>query len=559
MRMKQLLVGIGVWGAVLCIWIIPVLLMGSPPEVPYLLRGASVAEGGFVIKDHQGAYLPPHQLSERGILDAGDGRLTTLLIHFFGQFISWDAWVSWTVLSTVCMALSITFLWIAVRKLFGTEIAWVSAVFMALTPLYVREALQLNYYTFGYVFFFASCAVAALLYKRSPHAAFLVSGVLLALAALCKDIFLLFLPPVLTWMLWHQRTQWKKGLLHCTALVVLIGSIYTIPYLTDIRDHGYPSSSYLSRIFPGGPEDLKEQYFYDHLYPDPYTYHYNRETFESDLLREIDTWPLLRRLRISKLLLNFSVGDPGFLDGIINGTWILLNSLFGFLMVETFGGVVFVGLFIAGCAALWKKHRSLIIASIGTLVFVHLFLAYVLHFNRSHLMDVGFLVVIPAAAGTLLLRDKLSTVFSKLGKQTLTWIIVAILSLQLLQADRYLLSRLYRSSVVDRVHAHADIISDISPDAVIASPIHSNEIQSLVVLARREMIVFAPQTITTLLEQHRLGEAFQQYRVTHITGYSTELSNKIVRALPQIETLESPQHGKKSINLFTEYLIHLLR
>ncbi len=547
--------------AMILVWMLPVLLAGYPSDIPTLLLPArNFAEAGvFSITDHIGRYLTPALLKVSGEITAGDGRLSMMLNGWISTFVPFSNLVGWSFVASVIMALSLFPWWIAVRSFFSTRIAWIATVIFALMPIYWREAVFPNNYQFALLFLFCSFAAYGLLRKKSPLLAVAMAGIFFGLAVSAKDAFLVFVPWFVICAFIFYRPAWKKLLLTVVTFGVCALIPYLAPYIGDIRTVGYPVNQNLARVWPGGDKIANEIYL--HLYPDPYTYFQDRERFDRELLARIDTMTTLERLQYQKILLNFDVGQPSFGDALVNGVWLFAGSIPSYFQQDVMGGMALWLFILPGVIVLWKRHRRFAVALLGLLILTELEIRFVLHFNREHLMDTGWVLALLAGIGVAAVSDVLAASAKKYSVVLVSCVITILVSGQLLQANRVRFARVFASTVVADTVAAAEEIKTVPIDAVVAVPPTSAHVEQLALLSNRSVVLFAPETIERLLEQGTVRDVFQMYGITHVMRYSEALTKKLQRAIPGLKILEDPNVGAQKPNVSTElrWLLHMFR
>ncbi|MFH1670082.1 MAG: glycosyltransferase family 39 protein [Patescibacteria group bacterium] len=517
------------------LWELPVMTMGYPHIFPYI--------------------GPGHTFSVTGLIPADEGRLQVLLVAFFGQWIKWDAIVDWSLLSAAVFALTLLPFWFGVRKLFDEKIAWISTVLLALTPLYWLQAVTINKYAFSFLFLFLSFTAFVLLMDRTRFGALITAGIFMGICIAIKDTFLIFLPWLLLSYLWWQRETWKRASVEAFAGLACIGVIFIFSFAPNLLAmEGVPWNQRVSEVlsFSRTTPSTGE------LYGDEYTYQYDREWFEEDLLRRrSEEQGFLENIQQQHRLISFGVGEQSMVHSLGSGFWLFLNRIPELFYMDTAGGIVLWLFIIPGLVVCYRKNRKLLWFLLGLMVTSDLIVRFVLHFQRSHIMNAGWALVILAAVGIVTLSDVLAQHHKRIGTCVIALIITTVLSVHLLQVNRKQFARLYTHSLVPRDLAIAERLKEAPQDATVLLPIYGG----FNVLSDRGTTSMQKETVERLLERGTLAEAFNLYGVTHVMEFSDELSDIIqkavpgVRALPSVEVV-SPQ---KDVPLVVNYLLHLFR
>lgn len=552
------LLACGCSGLLVFVWLIPVAFTGFSFTIPALLSARNFAVTGiFSVTDSIGRVLSPSLLPTLGVINSSDGRLSDVLYALLSRWIPFGSPFAWTLTGAVLMAAALLLFWVAAAGIVGKRTAWIALILSALTPLYWQQALLVDPYKFAFLFLFASFAAFVWIAPRSRLLAVIVAGVFFGLSVSAKDVFLTFLPWFLVAYVWMERHRWRKALTGVVLFSVIAGGMYLLPYMGDMRTLGYPANHNLARLWPGARDLANETYL--HLYPDPYTYHFDRERFDREHLKEVASQPLIARLQNGKTLLNYGLISGTFLS-VGNGAWLLLNSLPSFVQQGRMGGIVFWLFLIPGLFVLWKRDRRLTILLGGLIVSSYFIVSFVLHYEREHLMDVVWAVELFAAVGILAVSEAIAQSSKRISSRAVAAIITGILAVQLIQANRFEFAMLYRGTAVPQTFAQAEMARGLPQEAVIALPLHTTVIDTLAFLSARTFVRFDEATVVRLLAERHLAEAFKTYGITHVFGYSKDTEAALKRQVPSviISTVAAMKEGVP-ISPLLNYLLHTVR
>jgi len=542
------------------VWMLPVLVAGYPDDIPtLLLQARNFGEAGvFSVTDHLGRYLTPELLRTGGSISADGGRLSAIVFGWIGTFIPYTNLIGWSLVTSVLLAVSLFPWWIAVRQFFDARVAWIATVIFSLMPIYWYEAIYVSNYQLAFLFLFCGFASFALLRKR-PLLALAVAGIFFGLTVSAKDTFLVFVPWFVFCAFWLAWGDIRKQIL--TIFVFGICSLvpYMLPYIGDIQTLGYPVNQNIARVWPGGKEIENEIYL--HLYPDPYTYFFDREHFEKELLARVETLSTLQRLQYQKILLNFDVGKPSMFTAFLNGTWLFVGSIPSYFQQDTMGGFVLWLFILPGILFLWKKDRRFAITLLGLLFFTELGIRYVLHFNREHLMDTGWALALFAGIGVAAVADSLAGSWKKYSAVFLSIAITVLVAGQLLQINRTRFARIYAKVIVQDIVAGAEALHKLTPNVIVATPLPPSRSTQVALLSDRSVVLFSEATIRRLLEQGILPKVFKQYGVTHVFGYPETLARAMRRVMPTVQIVVEPasQSTSPRVTPGVRWLLHLFR
>ncbi|PIQ76874.1 hypothetical protein COU78_01080 [Candidatus Peregrinibacteria bacterium CG10_big_fil_rev_8_21_14_0_10_49_24] len=544
--------------AMTAVWVLPLLVMGQTYDVYPLLLARNVATSGvFALTDELGRFIAPHLLAEHGVLASADGRLSAMLFALASPYIGWQNLPMWGVLSAVIMAVAIFFWWLAAAKIFSVRTAWVSTVLIAFMPAYWRQAVWLDNYNFAFLFLFASFAAYAYLRDRSESGALVVSGLLFGLSVAAKDAFLIFVPWFAVAYVWVLRPQWKKAAVGVCTFLACTGVIYVLPYVGDIREQGFPANHNLALFWPNATE-VREG-FYLHLYPDPYTYFYDRENYDAELLARYAEFSPLQKLRQQKIFINFNVGKPNVFMKLLNGAWLFVGSIPSIFHQDTLGGIVLWLFIIPGFLFLRKERPNMVVLLVGLILSSELLMRFVLHYARDHFMDYGWVFALLAAIGIGGMADACGRSWKTVSAKTCVVMITLFLALQLLQANRIIFARNYSRTFVTEALTLAEHIDALPEDAVVALGLGSTRVEQIAQLSNRTVVPFDSQTMEKLRASNTLESALKMYGVTHAYGYDDDISSSLSSAgvfvLRSAETQDA--HTKVSVPL--NFLLHLVR
>lgn len=528
---SQAMIAAAVCMVFVLLWVLPVAIMGYTPDLftPLLHARNFAATGQFMYLDELGRILSTDLLPTLGQPSTLDGRLSSVVYGLISQSVSLSDSVTWALVGSVYMAIALWFMWLAVYKVLSPRIAWISLIISALLPVYFWSAIYLDFYNVAFVFLFASMAAYVWLRERSEWWALVVSGVLFGAAIAAKDVFLVFLPWYVVSYLWQGRRQWLVTSVQTGLFLVCAGVMYLSPYYGDIVQLGYPVNQNLAKLWPGAADLANESYL--HLYPDPYTYHFAKEEFDTAFIAEFEGKPLLQRIRQEKVMLGYGLSS-GMWRRLQLGTVLLFESIPPFFHRTNTGGV-FLWLFvIPGAYLLWQKHRNVLWNMLGLTASMYLVIRFVLLYERDHFINIAWLFGVLVASGMTAVLHSLELQRGWRKPWFITTGVVLIVALQLLQANRYELAYRYSRSQVPETLALASMLQELPQDAVVMLDIHPSRVERVAALSDRTVVLVNTDTYI----QH--PDVIERYNITHAVGYDVPITGVAEQALP---TATSPE------------------
>lgn len=533
-RLKFIFLLVLVAGFALVVWYSPVLFKGYSVLISRdsLLSARNYAQFGVVgIEDNLNICLASSLSAEKSNPPVTGNKITAigygLLFKIFG-LPKYDNLVFFSIAILIIVLLIFT---IVVYYLFNLKVALFFALIYILLP-FNWYALTYNFgiYEFPLLFFSLFFLFFALGIKSEYKCRYwllVLSGFFLAFAGIAKEVFLMFAPVLFFYLLWQRQ---KKYLLLIFIPFFIIVSLFWLPDMV-LGQNAY------RLLFWGKEKDNAEKFldygYYSHTFPDPYTYHFDRDNFiekyqiESSL--EID---FFQRIALVRSAYIGGVEKIGFFPRLKMGTVLLARHISRFLSIEDIGGPMIFILLVMGFIYLKEKDRYLYRFFVFWVFAIVMMMSFVTLGNRNHLMDFSWAVALVVALGLIFLTDIFSQHFQL--EKTGRFILLAFLSLlifyNLILSSHVLWGRIYDEEkfLVASVYARAVNQLNISDRDVIAVNIPGTEWAKLNYLTDKSMVVFAPETIEELIQEDKLQDAFDKFGVKYILGYSPELTQKIL-------------------------------
>jgi hypothetical protein len=519
---------------VVSLWMLPVLLAGFLYTIPTLV------------------VLHAQALASTGIIDGVASPLAVVTFRLLAPFIEWENSMGWSLVTCIVMAASMIVFWWNVRKLFDARIAWMTIAIYSFMPITWLNAVSANGYAFAQLFLFLGFAFFLHFANTRRLLAIILLAICFGLTFASAHAFITFLPWMCLALLWHNRKAWKKSIIEITAFLIVAYIGTMLPMLPNALHSG---STIIERIQVFLPSASEHGMTPGHLYPDNYAYTFLREELDARFVESNASAHFLTQQQNKYVYLNFGVGDLHFIDGIQNGFWLFLHT-FPELLVQEYLGGAFLWIFIlVGMVHLYGTRRSILFHFVSLWFLMEFLLRFVLHFGRTHLMDIGWGFALFTAVGAVVLCDSFSKNQKRISTAVCCTAFTFLIVMQLTQSNRKLFARLYSKSTVPQSLALKEGLSIIPKESVVAHP----RKEHLFYYSDRNHVSIHPDTIDILKEKGRVRDPFDYYGITHIFGYDEDYTNIITSADPSLQIVSPPEAVPVSVTPVTKYILHLIR
>lgn len=350
---------------------------------------------------------------------------------------------------------------------------------------------------------------------------FIFSGLFLALASLSKEIALVF-AFVLFIFLVVKRLKFQLIYIFISFAILLM--VFWLPSVLSGENR------YL-RLFTSKAPEKSVFSVYTHVFPDPYTYYFEKEEFLNKIKNQ--DLGLIENLQMKKDLVNYGFEGINLFKRVKVGFYILSHHLSRFFSLEEFGGPLITLLLILGFIYLKNKYKFLYKLSfywIGISLFIFSFVTLV---SRNHLMDFIWPIVLGITLGLFYILQIIEERFQIKNKKALILeiVVIGLILYHLLLANHVVLGRKYDRDFMPRSFTYAQEIKklDIGDSDVIAIPEDfPGQADTLNYLTDKSFVVFKDSTLNKLLNEGKIKQAFEAFGVKYILGYSDDISNKIL-------------------------------
>lgn len=539
-------------------WYSPIIFKGySTQEIPkQLILARNYSQTGILADQNDlNVTLAPGLVKEQGHPLVLSEYFSSFMYSVIFKITGVPSYNGLILISIILYALVLILFTILVLKLFGFKVA----IIFSLIYIFIPFALDTTHYISSYEFCLFFWALFFITYflglKRKDKWAilfFIISGVFLALSALSKEVTLVFALALFIFLFFKKK---KRELIFIFVPFICLLLIFWLPSVIQGENQYLP-------MFGAGTEEAVFSH-YLHVFPDPYTYHFEREGFlESFRGQDLG---LSEDLETKKLLANYDIDKITIFDRFKVGTYILLQHVSRFFSLEEFGGPLLTLLLILGFIYLRNRFKDIYNLSKYWLVISFLVFSYVILVGRSHLMDFTWLFVVLISLGLLYLINIIGNHFEIKGKRKLilTFVIVIFLIYHLLLINHVVLGKRYDRDFIPRSMAYAEIIKnmDIQDEDVIAIPSDFPEQPTtLNYFTNKSFVVFTNQTIDKLLKEEKIKKAFEAFGVKYILGYSSDISKRVITQAEVINiTSNSLKVDMDQVSANKSFLMNLIR
>jgi hypothetical protein len=489
-----------------------------------LARNLSVANK-YSFENEKNVVLSSSLVEERGIPSATSNKLTPVIYGKIFNVFGFNSTIP-LYISLFLYALTTVLLFLLVLKLFTFKIALIVAGVDIFMPFVLAGAIRFGFYEWAMLFFII--AISVYLWRKKPSSwRLLLSGLFFGSAALARNAFLISFIPFVVYDLysnfihgkdWRRINLWiwpaiKRAFVFILPVVLLWGGIMIYDF----------SQGTVNAYFVRGDVG------YDvHLFLDPYTYHFEKETF-------------IEQIRDS------AQGDEinalisyGYFDGwkvkakmhIVSLVYYIKN----FLRLPTLGGALVIFFLILGAIFLYIKKRQWFNLFVLWGIIWFFSLTRFRTTNAAHFLEVRFPLVILMSLGVYMILKFIWQ--SGLKSKTKHFLIIGLLLVvlfHLIHADRWMLHESYENSNMEETFSLAKSIEEKKQEInkrtdVIAVGGPDNQAPTVINwYTDFSCVYFNSDTVEKLLEENKLRWAFNEFGVTHVVGFDS-LNKEIANA-----------------------------
>ncbi len=439
-------------------------------------------------------------------------------------------WSKIILIVIIIHALALVFFNITIFYLFGFKESIIFSFVYVLLPINWQTVYFVGTYEFAILFFSIFTVLFFCFRSYKYRWPFLISsGLFLALSGLSREAMFLSFPVIFLWLWFNKK---RKDILLIFIPLVLVLAIFWLPNFLK------GDNEYL-KLFVSSSDDNKKQHsdlqYYGHLYPDPYTYYFNNKSILNSLQETINNnnsgW--FYRIDMLKSGANMGIRSVNIIERFLVGTANFSRQISKFLSLEDIGGPFIFILMLLGLYQLKHKNREIYFLFISLMIVIPFLLSYVVLGRRSHLMDFSWIIASLVSLGLISLYPLLKNYY-QITKHLkfLYGFIVILVFYSLILANHVYFGNAYDSTkyteiryLANQVNISSPIINDNDVIAVSERGMHP----SLNYLTNKSVVFFQPNTIYKLIEKGELQKAFDTFNVKYIIGYSSDLSDLIIK------------------------------
>ena len=543
--------------SIIAVWYSPVLFKGYPAEAmsyEIILARNYADDGIYGLEDDLNIVVAPELVESRVNVSSMGNKFSTISYSLIFKLFGWQSWDKLVLISAAIYALAAIIFSITIYFLFGLWPAVLFPIIYALLPFNWHTSQFVGFYEFSLLYF--SIFTFSYFWGRKQKLSkiyLILAGLFLALSCLSREAILVFLPIFFSWLWFYKR---KKDIL---AVFIPVGLILAIFWLPGIL--GFSGNNDYLKLFVQNNEQLSHTdfHFYGHIYPDPYTYHFNKEDVESQLNQEIsaEDTDLIYRIGRWKVGANLGLRKISFFERLVVGSTNLSRHISKYFAFELIGGPLIFLLALIGLGQLKSLNKKIYYLFISWFIALPVLLSYFVLAIRSHLMDLGFAIAGLVSLGLVSLLPLLKNYYQlKKFSKAIYLFIILITFYNLVLANHVYWGRAYdQMSNLETRYLAEKIINfseEIKAEDVIAvgqRGLHP----TLNYLTGKSIVFFHESTVNNLVEKKELQDAFDKFNVKYITGYPDATTDLITRnsnvkniaSWPRRENIEIPvSYGK---------------
>lgn len=391
--------------------------------------------------------------------------------------------------SVFLFAMSGVFVFFITYRIFGNYWLAVSVASVdSFMPFVWKGSLMAGSYEFATFFFFLGLLFYFWKEKISWSLLF-VSGLFFGLSALCRNAFLIS-SIVLIGYEFYKNKSWQRLALLAMPFFIIFGAM------------GVYNNSYLV----SADESFAR---YGHLFPDPYTYHFEKQEYLNKALSSSDP-------DVIEFMIRYDQKIP-FLSKIKVYAWSAFFYAKESLSIINFGGPIFLFLFFVGGLFLHKDKKEIFYIFSSWLVLLYLGLIFLKTNNWDHFLEIRLVLAIFITYGAWKIGHIIKDHSDNNGiKKIIAIGLMVFLSAQLFYSNKWLFHQDYEISYYPKAIIVADKIKEIkaNDDDIIAVDHNQNAPFMLNYLTDKSFLYFSPETIDKLEKENKLKEVFKTMGVT---------------------------------------------
>jgi hypothetical protein len=457
--------------------------------------------------------------------------------------------------SILASSLTLVVLYVVVLRTFSQRVAVVFGILYLFSSVVLYEALWAGLYEFALLFFAFALVLIFKADDGNQYSLLRISllGACMALTFLSRNAFALSFIPLTIYLygrvaypdvpavhalretpvrnhlseLLDRRAVVVVSVLGLSFIVVLVGGMALTAELGHSTDSRYMSDYF--GVDTTSDEEFKNAAGYGHLYPDPYTYHFERDSY----LQSVQDTTNPGRIAFLK---QYGYETTAQQDRLLY-THSAKHYVTGFFAPNASypPSPLILLLLGTGIFVLIKRRWTLAALFVGWMIFLYLVYIALWTGNWDHFLEVLFPVLALQSVGVVRLYDALAEFLAErdvglsllTDDRVLTALVIGMLVVHSVGIAGLHLYRPMGNSKTDATLELADEIQDHGVDDGSVVAYGGGHGYDLNYYADVSVVRFAPETVVRLLDNGTLQSAFDTFGVSAIVGYNKTVSCQI--------------------------------
>lgn len=506
-KIKLIIIVIVIFALNVIVWYMPLKYKGYAPQP--VTRNLIIARnlhlsGKPAIENKMGVFLNSSQIKEQKLFESKSDQLTYLIYAKIYDLIGYYK-DNAQYITLIIFALVNALLFLFISHKFKLLIGLLFSGLSILTPVIWQGVLMPGFYEWA-ILFFVLGFIFYWLKQRTNLIYLFLASIFFSLAILARNAFFISVAAIGLFELINKKS-FKRILVLGLPIILIVILPFFISYL-QTGSLFVETDSYTS---------------YGHCFPDPYTFHFNRENY-------IQT--RIQSARGDELV---CLGEYGHNININEHISVIFDStkfyIREFLRLISWGGPLILFLIILGLIKLKQKYPKMLKLFYIWFIIWLIGLIILKTSNWNHMLEIWIPMVLLISLGTYYLGQilKNNKIFTLTQKQKFWLLVIGCFLLlgHFVVSSKWMFHEEYNTSNIVPALEGSQIINQAN---LINTAVIAVDNYSLVMLnyyTDKSIIKFSSQTIEKLIQSGKLKDAFEKFGVTHVMGYNDELNQKI--------------------------------
>jgi hypothetical protein len=362
----------------------------------------------------------------------------------------------------------------------------------------------------------------------------ILCGIFLALSSAAKNSFFVAFPAFVIVEFWHERESVKLALKR--ALLLIVSFIVVAIPLTF-----FGGNIYLTETFGLPGQNFNDSFtVFTHLFPDPYTFHYERESFIKNFIANKDSFPG-GEFRLWGDVGSF-LEEYGYKIGFLKAQiitrifslWIYFKGLI--LSSVVFGGLLsWLFIFIGTKELIGKKKQFILLFSATSFVSWLFFMVMLKTSNYVQLLIISLPVVFLVSNGLVKLSEIISNsiTFKKIKPDYIALAVISMFLIFYAQVTWWTIRELsldfgLRASVASFAKSESAKKPNDDWQKVTMTGWSRDTNDMLAYYLNKDFIYFNQDTIKKLAREGKLSDILKKYNISGFIGFD-DTTNEIIK------------------------------